>query len=138
MPSSRVRVVSEREIEQHARLLVERAGGRLYKFNSGVAGVPDRIMLLDGRVKFIEFKRADGKLSRIQKATIADMMRCGADCAIIRSKSQADRIIGNAIRRAELSMSDVTVRDREQEVRDTRRHGSRKDCGDSNSNQDSA
>lgn len=56
----------ERTIEQHLVHQVERLGGLTYKFLSTQAGVPDRIVILNGVTYFVELKAPGGKLTKIQ------------------------------------------------------------------------
>lgn len=58
----------ESTIESHLRKGVERLGGMALKFVSpGNAGVPDRIVLLHGRVWFVELKTKTGRLTTLQR-----------------------------------------------------------------------
>lgn len=60
---------TEKDLESDCRELTDKAGGRLPKWVSpGNRGVPDRILLLRGRVVFIEFKRPDGVDEPLQRA----------------------------------------------------------------------
>lgn len=60
-----------RELERDAeRLLVrgvKKLGGLCYKFTSpGNSGVPDRVVVINGSVFFVELKKPDGKLTPLQ------------------------------------------------------------------------
>lgn len=52
---------------------------------SARAGVPDRIVIVDGRVFFIELKRPGGKLRPIQVSAHALLRRAGADVRVLDS-----------------------------------------------------
>ena len=53
--------MEESKIEKYLKSKVEKLGGECLKFNSGVVGVPDRIVILPGgKITFIELK-APGK-----------------------------------------------------------------------------
>ncbi len=80
----------EREIEKYLRKRVLEHGGRCYKFLSNEAGVPDRIVILDGHVVFIELKTDDGELSKIQRKQHANIKQAGGDVMVIRSKTGVD------------------------------------------------
>lgn len=47
------------------------------------AGVPDRILIKDGRVVFVEFKRKGEKPRKLQEFTISLMRQHGADVAVV-------------------------------------------------------
>lgn len=61
--------MKERDIEVLLRDGVKQLGGKAYKWiSSGNAGVPDRIVILQGGVvHFVELKQEHGKLTRLQK-----------------------------------------------------------------------
>ena len=66
----------ESDIERLLCKEVEKLGGRCVKW--GVNGEPDRIVLLPGGLTvFVETKRADGKLSRLQDEKIRRLKRLG-------------------------------------------------------------
>ena len=66
---------TERTVEQELKRSVEKAGGCCYKFTSpSRAGVPDRIVVLRGRVVFVELKATGEKPRALQKA-VAKMIR---------------------------------------------------------------
>ena len=68
----------ERDIERAACLYAKSKGVLCYKFTSPAkSGVPDRIMLYEGKVWFIEFKKPDGKLSRLQEKEIQTIQKHG-------------------------------------------------------------
>ncbi len=58
----------EKEIEKNLRIAVVKIGGLALKFVSpGMAGVPDRLVLLPtGRIFFVELKRPGGKMRALQ------------------------------------------------------------------------
>lgn len=67
-----------------------------YKFTSpGTRGVPDRILIGNGQVIFVETKSTTGTLSPLQKTRIADMKEHGACVFTCHSKEEADRIIAS-------------------------------------------
>lgn len=67
----------EKEIEHYLKWVVERKGGKTYKFTSpSHKGVADRIVCFpDGTTWFVEVKTTGGKLSELQKQFAADMTR---------------------------------------------------------------
>lgn len=68
----------EKDVERWLGQEVRKLGGLWYKFTSpGRSGVPDRILILQGQVIFVEMKTEKGVLSSIQKATIRQMVKDG-------------------------------------------------------------
>jgi len=58
----------EKQVEQRLVQKVKQMGGQCWKFSSpNNRGVSDRIVLLNGRVIFIEVKRDKGKMTVTQK-----------------------------------------------------------------------
>ena len=85
----------EKEIERHFKKKIESRGGKVWKLVSpGMAGVPDRIVLLDGgKIVFAEFKAPGKKLRPLQlilKRVLEDM---GFDYWVIDAKEKTDRFI---------------------------------------------
>ena len=55
-------------IERKLREEINKIGGLCFKFNSGVTGVPDRIIIYKGKTIFVETKKPKGgKISSKQK-----------------------------------------------------------------------
>lgn len=75
----------EKDIERKLVQEVKALGGLCLKFTSpGLAGVPDRIVILPGgRVIFVEMKAQNGRLSQQQQAVLARFTRLGADWAVV-------------------------------------------------------
>lgn len=75
----------EKDIERRLVLEIRKMGGLCLKFTSpGLAGVPDRIVILPGgRVIFVEMKAQNGRLSQQQQAVLARFTRLGADWAVV-------------------------------------------------------
>lgn len=64
------------------------------KFTSpGTNGVPDRIIIANGRIVFVETKRAGGKLRRLQEEITAEMRRQGADVRVADTRELVDEIL---------------------------------------------
>lgn len=60
--------VRENKVERYLDNAVTRIGGITRKWTSpGRDGVPDRIVIRDGKVVFVEVKTTDGKLSPAQE-----------------------------------------------------------------------
>jgi len=85
--------MKERDIEQYFKKQIEEAGGLCLKFTSpGTAGVPDRVVVIGGRVSFAEFKRPGRKTTDLQCAVINRMRKCGASVDIIDSMAAAKEV----------------------------------------------
>ena len=83
----------ESDIERLLRREVEKLGGRCVKW--GVNGEPDRIVLLPGGLTvFVETKRADGKLSRLQDEKIRRLRQLGFLVFVPYTKEGVKTIIG--------------------------------------------
>lgn len=76
----------EKTIERRLVEGVKKLGGMCLKFVSpGTQGVPDRIILTaDGRVIFAELKSETGRLTKLQKYTIEQMRKRGADVRVVK------------------------------------------------------
>lgn len=80
----------ERDVEKYLRMRVLKHGGLYYKFVSpGNDGVPDRMVVLGGRVFFVELKREGEKPRPIQEWQIERMRQAGLDVRVISGKAEA-------------------------------------------------
>ena len=83
----------ESDIERLLCKEVEKLGGRCVKW--GVNGEPDRIVLLPGGLTvFVETKRSDGKLSRLQDEKIRRLKRLGYLVFVPYTKEGVKSVIG--------------------------------------------
>ena len=57
------------------------------------SGVPDIVGVIDGRFFAIEVKADDGRLTRLQEATIQDIERSGGLAIVARSVADINKII---------------------------------------------
>ncbi len=81
--------MKESKLEKYLSDQIKKLGGLCYKWVSpGVKGVPDRIVIFNERVYFIELKSKDGKLSMVQKECIRSLRSAGADVRVIGSEEQ--------------------------------------------------
>ena len=78
--------MSESSIERHLVEGVKKLGGMCVKFVSpGTPGVPDRLIITaTGRVIFAELKTETGRLSKIQRYTVEQMQKRGADVRVVK------------------------------------------------------
>lgn len=89
--------LKEADVERHLVRLVEKAGGKAYKFVSpGRAGVADRLVVLPGgRVWFVELKTSTGRLSALQQVFAADMAALGQNYTVLWSKDDATTFVSS-------------------------------------------
>ena len=81
-------------VEQYLRVQVLDAGGVCHKFLSTRAGVPDRIVVLNGRTLFVEVKAPrTGRLSKLQIIQIRRLEAAGADVRVVNSTAGVDALI---------------------------------------------
>ncbi|MBR8700255.1 hypothetical protein IX317_000623 [Fusobacterium sp. DD29] len=88
--------ISEKQIEDYLKKKVKDSGGLCIKWTSpGTAGVPDRIVILNKKVRFVELKAPDKRnnLSKLQKAVINKIRKCGVDVYILATYEEIDNFI---------------------------------------------
>ncbi len=87
--------MNESSIERHLVTGVKKLGGMCIKFTSpGTPGVPDRMILTaDGRIIFAELKSETGRLSKLQKYTIEEMQKRGADVRVVKGLSEVKALL---------------------------------------------
>lgn len=84
----------ESRVEEWLKTQITKRGGLYLKFTSpGNIGVPDRIIIRNGEVIFVELKQEHGVLSEIQKAQIARMRDHGAKVLVAYGKSGAEFLV---------------------------------------------
>lgn len=89
----------EKQIE---RLLVDnikKLGGMCFKFvSTSCAGSPDRLVLLpNSNIVFVELKTEKGRLSSIQKHTIDEMKKRGADVRVLYGRQDVKNFIADVM-----------------------------------------
>jgi hypothetical protein len=82
----------EIKVENYLKEVVHQAGGMCRKW-PGRFGEPDRIVILPGRVLFVETKASDGKLSRKQMYMQNVMRSMGADVRVTWSIEDVDALM---------------------------------------------
>ena len=89
---------SEKVVEQTLCKKVKMLGGLCLKWPASAnAGVPDRIVIIDGQVIFVELKREGGKLSPIQQLVHKQLRERGADVRVIDSVEKAKAFTGGKV-----------------------------------------
>lgn len=90
--------VTERDIEKQLRLGVKALGGKAYKFSSpGNNGVPDRIVLIQGKCYFVETKKPGEQLDPLQRAVKRDFAKLGFEVYKLDSLEDVDRFLREVI-----------------------------------------
>ncbi|MFR9537672.1 MAG: VRR-NUC domain-containing protein [Rikenellaceae bacterium] len=73
---------------------VKALGGLCYKFTSpGTIGVPDRIIIIGGRVIFVELKADRGRLAKIQQYTIEEIQKRGAEVRVVKGMDEVKALL---------------------------------------------
>ena len=84
----------ERDLEKKLVDGVRKTGGRAYKFVSpGNDGVPDRIVVLYGRIIFVELKTLAGKLTRLQSSQITRLRILGQDVRVLYGETAVEDFV---------------------------------------------
>jgi hypothetical protein len=74
--------------------VAERKGCLLIKLQHGVVGMPDRLLLRPGGTcAFIEFKRPDGKVTKIQKFWLEQLNWLGFRSVVVRNLHDFDKVL---------------------------------------------
>ena len=87
--------MKESQIERRLVEGVKRLGGMCLKFVSpGTLGVPDRIVITaKGRIIFVELKTETGRLAKIQRYTIGEMQKRGADVRVVKGIDEVKELL---------------------------------------------
>ncbi len=84
----------ENRVERYLDSEVVKLGGLTRKWISpGRDGVPDRIVIINGVVWFVEVKTIDGKQSEVQKREHQRLRYCGANVATVYGNIGVDMFI---------------------------------------------
>lgn len=89
--------MQETDIEKTLVRAVDEIGGKAFKFTSpGNAGVPDRVVLLNGKAYFIELKAPGQKLRPLQEYRRKQLEELGFEVYVIDSAAGVEEFI-NAV-----------------------------------------
>lgn len=100
----------EKQIEERLVRKVEDLGGIAWKLTCpGTVGVPDRMVLLQGFVCFVELKRPGEDLRRIQEWRVKQIRDQGFPAIRIRSNEEVDGFIEEVMKRCDLKLTDINV-----------------------------
>ena len=82
----------EKDIERYLVAEVRKRGGEAYKFVSPAQrGVADRIVVMPGRVWFVELKRPGGKLTPLQERFRDRMLQLLQNHVVLSSRAEVDQ-----------------------------------------------
>ena len=89
----------ESRVERHLNRACIRAVILCYKWTSPAqAGVPDRILIYKGVVRFVEMKRPGGYVTPLQKYHLDRLEAAGAITHVIDSMARVDELIEHIIK----------------------------------------
>ena len=82
----------ERDIEKYLVAEVRKRGGEAYKFTSpAMRGVADRLVVMPGRIWFVELKRPGGKLTPLQERFRDRMLQLLQYHVVLSSREEVDQ-----------------------------------------------
>lgn len=85
-------------LEQQLSRAVKKAGGYCIKLPAAwYIGIPDRMLLLPGRVIFVELKTDKGRASLAQKNWGSRLTKLGLTYLIIHGRDQLERFISETL-----------------------------------------
>lgn len=85
---------NESQIERALGLAVEKVGGLCWKWPAtSRAGVPDRIVVYNGRVVFVEVKADAGRLTPIQILQHQHLSAAGAEVRTVKGMNEAMALV---------------------------------------------
>lgn len=88
------KTICERQVETYLKKRIESEGGLTFKFVSpSNAGVPDRIVLKNGKAFFVELKRPNGKLRPLQQHIARKIYSQGFSVYVIDTKEGVDEFV---------------------------------------------
>jgi hypothetical protein len=89
----------ETSVEKRLVMQVRGAGGQCYKWlPTPVAGVPDRLVCLRGRVFLVETKTKGGDLEPIQVVRHAEIRATGVEVYVLWNREQVDNWVEERLR----------------------------------------
>ena len=87
----------EKQVEKYLNKRVKENNGLSYKWISSVTGVPDRLVLLNNQVHFVELKTETGVLSPRQILVFDEIGEQGFPVHILRNYEDIEEFIREAM-----------------------------------------
>jgi hypothetical protein len=87
----------EKQVEKYLNKRVKESGGLSFKWISSVSGVPDRIVLLNNQVHFVELKTTTGSLSPRQILVFDEIGEQGFPVHVLRDYDDIQEFIREAM-----------------------------------------
>lgn len=84
---------AEDYVELYLKDRVEELGGECFKFTSGVRGVPDRVIVLNGHTVFVEAKAPKKKPTKLQRYMIKRLNTLGSNARAMNTREAVDAFI---------------------------------------------
>ena len=86
----------EKQVETYLTKQVKSKKGMSLKFLSTITGVPDRIVILNNKLYFVELKTEKGVVSERQKIVFKQLAEQGFPVLILRNKHDIEQFIEQA------------------------------------------
>lgn len=84
----------EKHIENYLRKQIKGLGGQCLKMSPAYDnGVPDRLVVLNGRHVFVELKAPNQKPRKLQVKFMEQLEASGAECVVLDSKLAVDNFV---------------------------------------------
>ena len=84
----------EKDIEKYLISQIKKTGGLTWKLTSpSTSGVPDRLVIRQGKCWFVELKRPKGSLRKLQKYRSSELQKQGFDVICLDTKNKVDQFI---------------------------------------------
>lgn len=97
----------ESEIEHYLEWLCEQRGWLCEKVaTTGTLGFPDRCVIADGRIVFVELKRPDHRPRKMQVRTLKRLRDHGAQACVVHDADTADLLVETIERGAPIRIAD--------------------------------
>lgn len=88
----------EKETEIYLKNKTKALGGLCLKWVSpGFDGVPDRIVMLNGQIRFAEIKAPKGKARALQEKVLKMITDQGFRCVVIDTREQVDLLLAEML-----------------------------------------
>lgn len=90
----------EKQVEKYLVDRITNLGGLPWKFMSpGTAGVPDRIVIMNGLICFVELKRPKGgRVSDMQQWRIDQLKKHGVKAYVLKNKDEVAHLVEHMMR----------------------------------------